>query len=367
MRIGIDARSLSRPKTGIGSYTCNLLRSLIKIANGNQFFIYTCREFDESVFGESDVITVRRSNFPIGTLWTQAVLPFQLEKDKIDIFHSPETMIPIFGNTPSIATVNDLISFLFPAGHDLKARLAANFYPPVFRKAKRLIAISENTSMDIQNRFGISTGKISVVPISYDEDLFKPVEDPSGVLRKYDVKQPYILFVGVLSPRKNVGRLIEAFGIILKRGVDINLVIAGPFGWQCKSVFDTVNNLGFSERIKFTGPVDSSDLPAIYSGASIFVFPSLYEGFGIPVLEAMACGTPVITSNVSSLPEVAGDAALLIDPHSSTDLADAICRLISDRDMANLLKTKGFERIKKYSWMRTAEETLKIYRDVVYA
>lgn len=364
MRIGIDVRSLSRLKTGIGSLTYNLLKNLIKISKDEQYFIYSCRDFDETFLNRASNVTIRRLNFPIGTLWTQTVLPIQLIKDKIDVFHSPETMTPIWGNVPAIATVNDLISFIHPFGHDVKARLAANLYPSVFKKSRKLIAISENTKRDLNSMFGIPEEKIDVVHISYDEDLFRPVEEPIRVLNKYNIKLPYILTVGVLSPRKNISRLVEATGDVLKRGLDTNLVVAGPMGWQYKDVFDKVKALGLNDRVQFIGPVPSSELPALYSGSSAFVFPSIYEGFGIPVLEAMACGAPVVASNTSSLPEVAGDAAVMVDPYKTNEIADAIYDLISNPEKAELFKKKGFERVRLFSWKKTAEDTLRIYREV---
>jgi glycosyltransferase involved in cell wall biosynthesis len=366
MRIGIEVRALSRLNSGIGNLTYNVVKNLLEIDQENQYFLYTCRDFDQSFLKGFPNVKIKKFAFPNGTLWIQAILPFQIAKDRIDVFHSHESMLPLLNWIPSVATVNDLISFLYPKGHDPKALKAARLYPLIYKKAKKLIAISQNTKEDLIKLFRIPADKIRVVYCSFNDGIFSPIGETAAVLNKYQIHKPYVLNVGVLSPRKNIVRLIEAYNIARKK-FDVSLVIVGPKGWGYEEIYEKVKELNLDDKVKFVGSVAEEDLPALYRGASLFVYPSLYEGFGIPPLEAMACGTPVIASNTSSLPEVVGNAGILVDPNNVAKLADAMVKVISNGDLAKEYASKGLERVKEFSWKKSAKEILDVYKEVCVA
>jgi glycosyltransferase involved in cell wall biosynthesis len=263
-----------------------------------------------------------------------------------------------------VVTVHDLGYLHYPEAH----RLLDRFYLDLStrynaRAATHLIADSAATKRDLIERYGIGPSKITVVYPGYDVAIFQPVKDEGiieAVKARYDIIGDYILFVGTLQPRKNLTRLIEAFSNIRYPISNIQLVIAGKKGWLYEQIFRQVKELGLEGEVVFTGYVPAGDLPALLSGARLFVFPSLYEGFGLPVLEAMSCGTPVVCSNASSLPEVAGDAAVLVDPLDVEDLAMAMERVLSDEELRAELIERGFEQARKFSWERCARETLDV-------
>ncbi|MBU0672796.1 MAG: glycosyltransferase family 4 protein [Candidatus Margulisbacteria bacterium] len=359
MRIGIDIRALSQPHCGIGSHTLNLVKNLLQLDRQDQFYLYTCREFDAGSLSRYPNIVIRKTYFPNGTLWAQTILPFQIARDRIDVFHSPESMVPIRGRVPSIVTVHDLTTFIFPKESDKKARSAARLYPWVFGKAKKITADSKNTKADIMRLFKIGPDKIEVIPSAFDANAYYPDKKIKSVLDKYDIKQPYILTVGVISPRKNINRLIQACGIVQQKR-PVSLVIAGPEGWGHKETIEQAHRAG----AVVTGALPVEELRALYNGASVFAYPSVYEGFGIPILEAMACQTPVVASEASSIPEVVDDAGLLFDPNDPAAIAAAIEKVMSDASLAASLVAKGNERIRQFSWQAVASKTLELYREV---
>jgi glycosyltransferase involved in cell wall biosynthesis len=268
-----------------------------------------------------------------------------------------------------VVTVHDLGYLSYPEAHkpadrrylDWSTRWNAH-------EAAAVLADSQATKADLIAAYGARPDKIHVVYLGRDESL-KQVTNPlrlAAVRAKYDLAQRYLLYVGTLQPRKNLVRVVQAFGCIAGRPelADVQLVLAGKKGWLYDSLFEQVSREGLSERIVFPGYIPDEDLPALLSAATAFVFPSLYEGFGIPVLEAGRCGLPVITSNTSSLPEVAGDAALLVDPHDVDAIADAMYRIITDRDLAAELTRRGHENVKRFSWEKCARETLAVLESV---
>jgi len=267
-----------------------------------------------------------------------------------------------------VGTIFDLTTIIYPEFHKRKVieHQEKVFY--YFKEnASLIIAISENTKMDIVKYIHIPEDKIRTIYCGVGDE-FRKIEDIRVLknrLRGIGIDYPYILYLGTLEPRKNVERLIEAF-IQLKKRRQINekLVISGIKGWGYQSIFDKVASLGTEKEIVFTGFIPNELLPFLYNGASAFVYPSLYEGFGLPVLEAMACGVPVVTSNISSLPEVAGDAAILINPYSVDELADGIWRILSDEGLRNQCIIKGIERANSFTWERCAKNTLDAFNEV---
>jgi glycosyltransferase involved in cell wall biosynthesis len=268
-----------------------------------------------------------------------------------------------------VVTVHDLGYLYYPGAHrfldglylDLSTRYNA-------RAASRVIASSQATKDDLVQQCGIEPDKITVVYFGYDETM-QPVEDEATIEKvkaRYGIQGDYVLHVGTLQPRKNLGRLLEAYAMVrkqAKRGETPCLVMAGRKGWLYDQIFQQVERLGLESAVILPGYVPQDDLPALLSGAHLFAFPSLYEGFGLPVLEAMACGTPVLCSNVSSLPEVAGDAALLVDPLDVKSMAEAMNRLLQDEGLRSQLVERGYRQVRQFSWERCARETLAVLED----
>jgi glycosyltransferase involved in cell wall biosynthesis len=265
----------------------------------------------------------------------------------------------------NVITVCDMTPLLFPGSHGRMNVWHHRFVLPVIlRRADRVITISDCSKRDIVRLCGIPEEKVVVTPLAADP-AFRP--DPEGTAGSAvtGLPRPYILNVGTLEPRKNLEGLLRAFGAAKREGLPHTLVVTGARGWGRSRLAAIVEELRLEESVVFTGFVDDHDLPHLYAGADFFVYPSLYEGFGLPPLEAMACGTPVITSNVSSLPEVTGEAALLVDPRSVTDLAAAMVRLAGDASLRETLRERGLARARLFSWERTAAETLTVYRGVL--
>jgi glycosyltransferase involved in cell wall biosynthesis len=291
-----------------------------------------------------------------------------------DLLFVPSHVLPLVHPRCTVVTIHDLGYHYHPETHTLFQNLYLRWSTRYnARTATRVLADSEATRCDLIHYYGIPKDKIVVVYPGRDETL-APVTDPvalAAVRARYELSSPYLLYVGTLHPRKNLVRLVQAFASTvqsetersLPAGSNLQLVLAGQKGWLYDDIFAQVRKLGIADRVILTGYVPDSDLPALLSGALAFVFPSLYEGFGLPVLEAMACGTPVICSNASSLPEVAGDAALLVDPLDLHELAGAIHRIITDKDLRRLLVAKGFEQVERFSWHRCAQEALQVLEE----
>lgn len=358
MHIGIDIQWLKTNQAGVGTYIFNLVRHLLKVDHENQYFLYS----PEKSFSQKIILDMYRS------LWTQIFLPLAIKKDKIDLFHSPCYFMPVFlsGRLRSIVTVHDMSSWIYPEKFNLKHRLVySTLVPYSLKKADRIIAVSNNTKTDVSRLFKIKEEKIDVI-YEAAEEVFQPIKEENLAMEigaKYGIDGEYMLFVGTLEPRKNLFRLIRAFASLKKQEkIYEKLVIAGKPGWLYKDIFNLVKELKLEKEIIFTGHVVRKDLVSLYNVAKIFVYPSLYEGFGLPVLEAMACGTPVVTSNVSSLPEIAGDSAVLVNPYEIEELAGAMFSLLRNGKLRKKFSEKGLERAKLFSWDKTAIKTLEAYQ-----
>ncbi len=282
--------------------------------------------------------------------------------DAVDVVHTPDLLVPPRRSRPLVVSVLDLSFRLFPRYHTRWLRTLVNLgLRRAVREADALIAISQHTARDLIRHSGVSADRVHVIPLAAHE-RFSPVQD-EGVLTRYGIDAPYVLYLGTLEPRKNLPALLQAFAGI--ECGETKLVLAGMQGWMNSGMYATLERLGLTSRVIFPGFVPDEDLPALLSAACMFVYPSLYEGFGLPVLEAMSCGAPVITSNVSSLPEVAGDAALLVSPNDVDGLRRAIQRLLAEPGLREELRGRGFAQAARFSWQRTAEETAEVYRKVV--
>jgi glycosyltransferase involved in cell wall biosynthesis len=380
MRIGLDYTSAATQSAGIGRYTRELVRALLAAPSNNRysFFYASPGRIDESAF-HNPQSAIRRLPFHdkwLMRLWQrlQIPLPVELIVGKVELFHSPDfTLPPTLPDVPTLLTVHDLSFVRDPdsAWPSLRAFLN-KAVPRSVKRATHVLADSSATKNDLIELFGTPAGKITVL-YSGVEARFAPVRNQAEIDRvcaKYQLPRPFILSVGTLQPRKNYGRLIQAFAEIIKhserskaelKNADLHLVITGGQGWLYESIFDQVTSLGLENRVHFAGFVDDADLPALYSAAELFACVSLYEGFGLPLLEAMACGTPAIASNVSALPEVIGEAGLQVNPRDVNAIARALDQLLAQPDLRAASIAAGLERARTFTWEKAARELLVIY------
>ena len=368
MKLGIDATAISGTVVGHYSYVANLIHEMFANDMMTDFepIIY-CRGQIPVIFSHlSDNVKFKVCKFNnrkiCEQLWLSSVAPF----DSLDVFHSTWSM-PVFHPKRCILTLHGLASYLFPSNFTKSYKLYWNLTAKRnYKKAARYIAISQSTKQDFIEYMDIPEDKIDVVHHGVDTNFFSKIDDDNQLNRlkkSYSLPNRFILFVSAIIPIKNLVTLIKSYDDLInhKEFSDIGLVIAGSRGWNCEPVFETVNQLKLEDKVIFTGYFPQEDLPALYSSAELFVLPSYYEGFGIPVLEAFACGTPVITSNTSCLPEIAGNAAMLMDPYNQDDLTEAMKKVLSDKILQKTMIEKGLERVKKFSWRKTAEKTIKVY------
>jgi len=364
MLIGIDAsRSVAAERTGTENYSLYLIRALLELGQSHRFRLYFREEPPEGLFVRSDRVAWRVMPFP--RLWTHVRLAWELARHRPDVFYVPSHVLPWLHPARCVATVHDLGYLHYPEAHrpwdrwylDQTTRFNAH-------TAQRVVVDSQATGDDLVRHYGVDPGKILVAYPAASEG-FVPVRDQSileGVQRRYGTGQPYYLYVGTLQPRKNLPTLIRAFESLVADGAvgtEVKLVLAGKPGWMCRGILEQARSSPVGDRLVLTGYVPSEDLSALLSGALAYVLPSWYEGFGLPMLEAMACETPVICSNVSSLPEVAGEAALLIDPSDGAALAQAMARVYRDPALRRDLVARGRVRARAFCWRGCAEVVLK--------
>lgn len=378
MRIAIDALPLMVPKTGIGFYTHHLLSEFIRIAPENDY--YLC----DILWGRSFYNLIKIKNFPGMSDTLQHIsgfsFPFRIMSrialllyarttkgarkiEKMDLFFGPNFRAIFRKSLRTVITIHDMAHEYYPENVDEKLlRYLKQELLRTARFATLIIADSQNTKMDILKFLNVPEDKVKVIYIGIDK-TFRPVTDPiilEATRKKYHLPGKFILYLGAIQPRKNIAGLIRAYHLLCQDpNFKYRLVVAGGIGWKNRDINQLVFELGLKDRIRFTGYISSSDLPILYNLAEAFIYPSFYEGFGLPVLEAMACGTPVVTSNVSSLPEVGGNAVVSINPRSVDELANEIRRILSDKELRSRCITKGLERAKIFSWEKCALETLK--------
>ena len=369
MRIAIDLTSTPKNKTGIGRYLLNLVEALQTVDRENDYYLFVQSDDVEgfNIYSPNfnvvpvDSSILRKTHIRI--VWEQVVLPFRLKKLKIDVLHSPNFTCPYFCRVKKVVTFHDMTYFIHPEVHTpLKREMFKMYIKLSSFAADKILAISQNTVIDIVKYTGVGESKVVLTALAVDKRFYEAGELDAEILKKYGVTDSYLLYVGTVEPRKNILRLLQAYNSldeVLKK--TYKLVICGKKGWLYKEIFDYFNETGLDKYVHFTGFVQDEDLPQLYKGASAFLYVSIYEGFGFPVLEAMACGTPVITSGLSSMKEIAGDAALLVNPYDIEDIKKAICKLVDDDRFAVVQREKGVERAKEYSWELCAKNTLEAY------
>lgn len=367
MHIGIDARFLQGPNTGVTNYLNNLLSGISRIDKDNDYTVFLSdRSYAPRVPSSGNFkVRVNTSN---SFVWKNIWLPKEVKMLGIDLVHFPAYTgsIACVGN--NVVTVHDLIHKVNPGWFSLKERLLINLPVSIaIKKADAIIADSESTKRDIIKYYNLREDKITVTLLAADS-TFSPINDINRIdklKKKYSIDSDFILNVGVLFKRRNIERLIEAFALLRRdKNSSLKLVIAGPG----RKYFDLESIIGKNAvrgEVIYLGYVDQDDLPLLYNACTFFVYPSLYEGFGLPVLEAMSCSKPVITSNVSSLPEILGDSGILIDPYDTQSLYRAMHKLANDAKLREELGVRALERSKCFSWDKMAAETIQIYEDIL--
>jgi glycosyltransferase involved in cell wall biosynthesis len=370
LKIGIEARPIRWSYgTGIGNYTYDLIAKLADIDPVND---YTFLWPDDDP--QPWIPFPRKYSYyflPKDDERETLEMPYWLTRERVDVFHLPQNgfRIPELKSCKIIVTIHDLIPYFLP--EMVRSSFLKRFIhemPYIVERADRIITVSATSKNDIIKIFTIDPAKITVIP-SAPSIAYRPLpkdETRQKLRNQYGIKKPYILYVGGLNPRKNIAELIYAYSKVYRDlPCSQRLLIFGPNGQHLDRLQLLAKSLSLEEAVVFPGFVPSEDLPLFYNGADLFVYPSLYEGFGLPPIEAMACGTPVITSNVSSLPEVVGDAAIQINPHDTLELADAIFRVLTDEVLRESLIQKGLKHHRKYEWTRIAQEVLAVYQDAV--
>ncbi|MDW8069111.1 MAG: glycosyltransferase family 1 protein, partial [Anaerolineae bacterium] len=305
------------------------------------------------------VVDVPLSPFSPRQQW---VIPRILRRLQAGLYHSPYYLMPYRPGVPTVLTVYDVIPLKFPAQSTFQARMLFRWTMGMALHAARLVvAISEATHRDLAQHFSVAPERMRVTPLAADPVFSpRPLAEVDALRRRYGLPESFVLYVGSNKPHKNLARLVEAWAQTTDSGICSTLVIAGPWDPRYPEPRRRAEQLGL-ENIRWLGPIPEADLPALYSAATLFVFPSLYEGFGLPVLEAMACGLPVVCSHTSSLPEVAGDAALLVDPADIRALAAAIERALADETLRATLQARGLERARSFTWEDTAQRTREVW------
>jgi glycosyltransferase involved in cell wall biosynthesis len=365
IRVGFDATTLTGQISGVGGYTARLLQALGAEAGRETFgslVVLSNRGIRFAGPPPVEVYAARR--FPIRSIWMQLILPGILREVRPDVVHFTNYLAPVLTDAPYVVSFHDMSLTLLPEAHTLKKRLlTASLIPTVAKRARRILVPSESTRRDVARLLPVDPERIRLVPYAASP-LYRPLSDGAGGLVRRGVRPPYFLYVGTIEPRKNLARALRAFGRIASSLPDHRFVIVGQSGWKYGEVLKEAQRPDLADKVVLTGYVPEEELPLLYNHAVALVYPSLYEGFGLPLVEAMACGTPVLTSTGSSLSEVAADAAVLVDPLREDDLAQAMSAIATDERLRAGLRERGLLKAAGLSWERTARETLEVYREV---
>jgi glycosyltransferase involved in cell wall biosynthesis len=371
MKVGIDSRAAIWYRgTGMGTYTYQLIRNIYLIDKKNEYHFFLPNErfqgTDPLTSGVFQSISQTKDTF-----WETVIAEETINPEGVDIYHVPQNGIglPSPKRCPIVVTVHDLIPYILEdtvgPGY---LKIFKREMPRILEEAEHIITVSENSRQDLEQIMGVPKERITVI-FEAPESTYKPIRREVAKARiknKYKIANPFILYIGGFSPRKNLRGLVKAFQKIYQElKVPYNLVILGKHSRDYQGIKELAEKLDLTDRVLFPGFASVQDLPFFYNAAELFVYPSFYEGFGLPPIEALACGTPTITSNVSSLPEVVGEAAILIDPHDPLDLATAMHRVLTEPDLEQDLRKKGPKRAGYFSWTKTAAQTLKVYQGLL--
>jgi len=381
MKIGIDIRTLmnARP-SGVSEYTYRLIKEILRLDNYNEYrFFYNsfgnCPNIPKFTKNNVKLVKYNYPNKVLNYLYFEFFNSPKIDKElETDVFFMPHlNFIGLSKGAKSLITVHDLSFLRYPEFFSWRK----NFWhrminvKKLVKRFSTIVAVSENTKRDIVELCGIDENKVKVIYAGVGEEYRRMADDQSlkmaKVREKYKLPDKFILYLGTVEPRKNVEGIIRAYNEVRSKKLElrnINLVIAGGKGWKSKKIYREREESKFKDDIKFLGYIDPEDKVYLYNLASVFVYPSFYEGFGFPPLEAMACGLPVVASFASSLPEVVGDAALMVDPYNINDISRALKEILTNENLRNQLIARGLKRAGEFSWRKTADEYLKILRNL---
>ena len=375
MRIGLDGFPLLMPLTGVGHYTFELARALALLAPSDQFELVAPSPFPDSIIENirlncpdnlravnAEPSSIRRRR------WWAVGLPLYLRKASLDLFHGTNYEVPLWSKRRSVLTIHDLSNLLHADTHkaDL-ARRARQRLPVMARSASMIITATECVRREISEHLRVKADRVRVTPFAPRSGFqAMPAAQANQTKQRLGIEDEFILFVGTVEPRKNLLTLVRAFEQVPRQtSRRPQLVVVGAEGWLMDELFAFIKESSISDRLLLTGYLDDDDLRALYSSCTVFVYPSIYEGFGLPPLEAMACGAPVIASNIATFQETLGSAAQLIEPNDVEALARSIVEILDDEDRRRALSRRGLEQAAKFSWERTAQLTLEVYRRVL--
>ncbi len=374
MHIGLDGIPLAAAKTGVGHYTFELARSLALVAPTDRFTLISPRPLNPLSADERQRRTLSNLHYSrlspglLNLRWWSVSLPLYLRWRPFDLFHGTNYDVPLWNRRPSLVTIHDLSLLLHADTHEGHlVRRGQRRLPLMARSATMIITPSQSVKQEVCEHLNIESSRVAVTPLA-PRSIFKRVEREKTIetRRRLGIRDDFILFVGTVEPRKNLLTLARAFDEILRQtSLRPQLVIAGQEGWLMNDLFRFINRAGLQDHVCFTGYLSDEDLRALYSSCSVFVYPSLYEGFGLPPLEAMACGAPVITSRIPPIMETVETAACLVDPANAQELAGAIVRLLEDPGARQQLSVLGARQVRNFTWERTASLTLEIYKKVL--
>ncbi len=363
--IAVDLRALVPQPTGIGIYTRSMLFLLGRRGKGHYIGMAHKAPHYETKLREVG-LDLETQRAPLGVLWQQLQLPRRLARGDIDLLWSPINTLPLHCPVPGVVTVHDLTVRLFPHTHSLKVRLStAPFLRPTLRRAAAIVADSEATAADLRRFYPFCADRLHVIYPGVDPN-FRPASrgEIRAIRQELGCPQGYLLYAGTLEPRKNVGRVLDAWEELRKSRPALPLLLTGSPGWRNSDLRRRIASLE-PFGLRYLGRVERQQLVRIFQGALAFIYPSLYEGFGLPPAEAMACGIPVITSNVSSLPEVVGDAGIQVAPDDVEGMALGLARILGERGLAEDLRERGLERVQRFSWLTAAQQLEKVFFGVL--
>ncbi len=381
-RVGINAQKLFLTRdyrnAGVSRYIQGIVSQLPRVPGPERYLVYSNQQLAEWPGVAGQRLHLAPAGMPTTApvariLWEQFLLPALVVRDRLDLLHCPLNVQPVATSCPVVLTIHDLSFIRLPDRFSrAKQRYLATLTRYSARRAARVLADSAATKADVVAAFGVPPERVDVVYPGVEAD-FRPFDSASSedierladFRRRHDLPERIILYLGTLEPRKNVDRLVAAFAQLARRGVPHTLVLAGGKGWQYEAIFRAVEQHGLTDRVLFPGYVSREEQPLWYTAADVFVYPSQYEGFGLPPLEAMACGVPVITSNASSLPEVVGDAGITVDANDVEALAEAMRSVLQDADRAASMRAAGLARAATFTWQAAAEACVASYRRVL--
>jgi glycosyltransferase involved in cell wall biosynthesis len=369
--LGFDATPLLGQRSGVGHYTKRLIAAIMSLAPNWDYHLYSNRplgELDNGLRGAAEIDAYLPAS---RWLWMQLVLPAAIQRCRPDLLHFTNAIAPVRHSTPYVITIHDASLFLYRHYHPW-SRIAAMrlLLPTVARRAAAVIVPTHIARRDLLETLRLPPERVHVI-YEAAPDWFERVEDEGqlqDLRRRYRLPDEFVLCVGTLEPRKNLERLVKALGELHRRGRRVPLVLVGPSGWHLGGrggLRETVRDAGLAGHVRYLGYVPTPDLPGLLSLATVFAFPSLYEGFGLPAVEAMACGAAILTSRDTAMAEVCGEAARLVDPYSVDDIAAGLEELLDDAELRRCLGLRAEQQARQFSWDRAAAETVAVYRHVL--